>query len=210
MQGDERDVIILSIGYGHDAKGVLHTNFGPVNRNGGERRLNVAVTRARIRMIVVASIHASELPATLSNRGAKALRDYLDYAETGFASLSRQSVMGERCAEEQPHFDSPFEQAVFRALEAKGLSLATQVGCSSYRIDVAVRDPRLPDAFVMGIECDGAMYHSGATARDRDRLRQNQLERMGWNIHRIWSSDWRANPAREVERVMARLSELRR
>jgi very-short-patch-repair endonuclease len=204
VQGDERDVIILSIGYGRTADGGRpYINFGPIIRKGGERRLNVAVTRAKSQMIVVASIHASELPAQLANPGAKALRDYLDYAEHDPAVLQHQIAIGDQTSERPPRFDSPFEAAVYRALEAKGLSLATQVGCSSFRIDLAVRVPASRDAYLLGIECDGTMYHSSATARDRDRLRRSHLERMGWKIHRIWSSDWRANPAREVERVLA-------
>jgi very-short-patch-repair endonuclease len=205
VQGDERDVIILSIGYGPDAAGRIHQNFGPVNKPGGERRLNVAVTRARQQMIVVASMRASDLPAQFNSPGAQTLRDYLHYAEHGPSVLLNQPVAGGAGTNQEAQFDSPFEEAVYQALTAKGLHLDTQVGCSGYRIDLAVRDPQRPGKYLLGIECDGRTYHSSATARDRDRLRQRHLEQMGWTIHRIWSSDWIRNPGREVTRVLDKL-----
>jgi len=209
VQGDERDVIILSIGYGRDASGrPPSTNFGPVNKPGGERRLNVAVTRARHQLVLVSSMRSDDLPAGLSNPGARALRAYLEYAERGPAVLpeqTRASAMHAAITGAAP--ESPFEAAVYAALSAKGFDLDCQVGCSGYRIDLAVRDPRQPGRYLLGIECDGATYHSSATARDRDRLRQRHLERMGWRIHRIWSRDWVRDPAREVARVVAAVEE---
>ena len=209
VQGDERDVIILSIGYGRDATGRSpSTNFGPVNKAGGERRLNVAVTRAKHQLVVVSSMRADDLPAGLSNPGARTLRAYLEYAERGpnvLPAQTRASAMRAATVGAAP--ESPFEAAVYAALSAKGLALDCQVGCSGYRIDLAVRDPRQPGRYLLGIECDGATYHSSATARDRDRLRQRHLERMGWHIHRIWSRDWVRDPAREVARVVAAVEE---
>lgn len=209
VQGDERDVVLLSIGYGRDRLGQIHTNFGPVNRKGGERRLNVAVTRARRQMIVVSSIRAADLPPTLTSVGARTLRRYLDYAEHGSSALYVQpaSVTG---PEGVKQFDSPFEQAVYDALSAKGLVLDTQIGCSGYRIDLAVRDSEQGDRYLLGIECDGASYHSSKTARDRDRLRQAHLETLGWSIHRIWSSDWFANPEWEIEKTLEALANARK
>ncbi|HEX6820092.1 MAG TPA: AAA domain-containing protein, partial [Ktedonobacterales bacterium] len=210
VQGDERDVIILSVGYGrHDDSGRVALNFGPVNREGGERRLNVAVTRARHQLLLVASIHASDLPADLKSLGARTLRDYLEYAEHGPDVLEQQRRDAEALGDGALRFESPFEEAVYTALTAKGLSLATQVGCSGYRIDLAARDPRDAGRFLLGIECDGAMYHSSRTARDRDRLRQQHLERMGWRIHRIWSRDWIRNPAAEVAKALRAVEEAR-
>ncbi len=206
VQGDERDVIILSVGYGPDASGRIYQNFGPVNKPGGERRLNVAITRARQQMIVVASMHASDLSAHVGGPGARALRGYLDYAENGPSALLDQAVTVSTLASQEVQFDSPFEEAVYKALTAKGLRLDTQVGCSNYRIDLAVRDPQRPGKYLLGIECDGRTYHSSATARDRDRLRQRHLEQMGWTIHRIWSSDWIRNPAYEVDKVLSKLT----
>ena len=208
VQGDERDVIILSVGYGkHDDSGRVALNFGPVNREGGERRLNVAVTRARHQLLLVASIHASDLPADLKSLGARTLRDYLEYAERGPDVLERQRHDAEALGGGALRFESPFEEAVYAALTAKGLSLATQVGCSGYRIDLAAHDPRDAGRFLLGIECDGAMYHSSKTARDRDRLRQQHLERMGWRIHRIWSRDWIRDPAGEVAKALRAVEE---
>ncbi|HLZ24877.1 MAG TPA: DUF4011 domain-containing protein [Ktedonobacterales bacterium] len=208
VQGDERDVILLSVGYGkHDESGRVERNFGPVNREGGERRLNVAVTRAKHRLILVASLHASDLHGELKNLGARTLRDYLEYAERGPSVLEQQQRDAEARGDGALQFESPFEEAVYTALTAKGLSLATQVGCSGYRIDLAAKDPRDGGRFLLGIECDGAMYHSSRTARDRDRLRQQHLERMGWRIHRIWSRDWIRNPAAEVAKALRAVEE---
>jgi very-short-patch-repair endonuclease len=200
VQGDERDIIILSVGYGRDKTGKLTQNFGPLNSGGGERRLNVAITRARQKMIVVSSIRAGDI--TGASEGAKALQGYLDFAEHGPVALATAVAAGQ--AEQ---FDSPFEQAVCRALQAQGLLVNTQVGCSSYRIDLAIRDPERPGRYLLGIECDGARYHSAKTARDRDRLRQAQLENLGWQIHRIWSRDWFNNPQQEILNVLQRLEQ---
>lgn len=208
VQGDERDIVILSIGYGRDRQGQIHTHFGPVNRKGGERRLNVAVTRARRQMYVVSSMRAADLPPTLASGGARTLRRYLDYAEHGPAALYESFIaVTEKANAKQ--FDSPFEQAVYDALSAKGLVLDTQIGCSGYRIDLGVRDPERPDRYLLGIECDGASYHSSKTARDRDRLRQAHLETLGWSIHRIWSSDWFASPEREIGKTLEALANAR-
>ena len=203
VQGDERDVMVLSIGYGRDRHGVFHSNFGPLNKKGGERRLNVAVTRARQRMYVVSSIHATDINPT-GSLGVRTLRRYLDYAERGPTAL-RQHATDVADSASVTHFDSPFEQAVYEALTAKGLHLDSQVGCSGYRIDLAVRNPDEPDHYLLGIECDGRSYHSSATARDRDRLRQAHLEGLGWTIHRIWSSDWFTDPKREIGKVQEAL-----
>lgn len=209
VQGDEREVIILSICYGPDSTGRVYRRFGPVGLQGGERRLNVAMTRARRQLIVVSSMKAKDLDqgGELTNIGARVLRDFLEYAEHGPEVLGLQGASAG--TQSTDAFDSPFEQAVYEALIARGISLDTQVGCSGYRIDLAVRDPERPGKHILGIECDGAMYHSSQTARDRDRLRQRQLERMGWTIHRIWSSDWWRNPDGEVRRVLDKLTEQR-
>ena len=217
VQGDERDAIILSVGYGPDVYGNVYKRFGPVNNAGGERRLNVAVTRARKQVIVVSSMRASDLPPDMASRGARILRDYLQYAEACSQGGDQRAaqILADQPAEGAEHvpdpsalrFDSPLEEAVYDALTARGLTLDTQVGCSGYRIDMAVRDPEHPGAYLLGIECDGASYHSSKTARDRDRLRQRQLELMGWKLHRIWSSDWFANSAREAQRVLEAVAE---
>lgn len=198
VQGDERDVIILSMGYGYNDAGKFLKNFGPLTKSGGERRLNVAVTRAREEVILVASVKAADLDLSGStSQGAHLLKGYLEYAERGVDSLARMidSITGEA--------ESTFEQEVAAALVARGLHPVTQVGCGGFRIDLALKHPQRPGEFCLGIECDGATYHSSKTARDRDRIRQNVLEHLGWNIVRIWSTDWIRNPDRQIERVLA-------
>lgn len=194
VQGDERDAIILSVGYGKNERGQVVYRFGPLNSEGGERRLNVAVTRARKRMTLVSSFsHAEMDPARSSAEGVRLLRGYLKYAETGGAELSGSD-------EVEPL--NPFEVDVLDKLAAAGLDIVPQYGCSGYRIDFAVRHPDQTKNFVLAVEADGASYHASHTARDRDRLRQDHLERLGWRFCRIWSTDWFNNHTREVERVL--------
>jgi very-short-patch-repair endonuclease len=197
VQGDERDVIFFSIGYGRNASGQMSMNFGPLNRAGGERRLNVAITRARFHVKVVSSITGDAIDLTRTNaEGVKLLKQYLDYAEKGESILARGTPsVGD-------DFESPFEVAVARALELKGLKVQPQVGCAGFRVDLGIVHPDKPGRYVLGVECDGATYHSSATARDRDRLRQQVLEGLGWHIHRIWSRDWVRTPVREMEKVL--------
>ncbi|MGH9009468.1 MAG: AAA domain-containing protein, partial [Acidimicrobiia bacterium] len=198
VQGDDRDVIVLSIGYGRDAAGRLPSNFGPVSRKGGWRRLNVAVTRARCRLDVVSSIRAGDIRTDAE--GAAHLRAYLDYAERGLAALV-ESVDGEAECE------SPFEADVAALIRSWGYDVVPQVGVDGFRIDLAVRDPLQAGRFAVGIECDGAAYHSSADARERDRLRQEVLEGLGWRIHRIWGPSWYRLRAREETRLAAVLRE---
>ncbi|WP_267242660.1 DUF3320 domain-containing protein [Streptomyces sp. PR69] len=186
VQGDERDVVILSVGYGPDAHGKLSLNFGPVNKEGGWRRLNVAITRARSRMEVVASFRGGELRDS-DNRGVQELKRYLEYAERGPVALSTETPELSAVPE------SPFEDAVLSVLQDAGYDVRPQVGVAGYRIDFGVRHPRAVGSFAIGIECDGAMYHSSRAARDRDRLRQQVLEGLGWTLHRIWGTDWYRN-----------------
>ena len=194
VQGDERDAIILSVGYGKNDRGQVVYRFGPLNAEGGERRLNVAVTRARKRMTLVASFsHAEMDPSRSSAEGARLLRGYLKYAESGGTDLSGGDTV-------EPL--NPFEVDVLDKLTAAGLNVVPQYGCSGYRIDFAVRHPSRPASFVLAVEADGASYHSSHTARDRDRLRQDHLERLGWRFCRIWSTDWFSNHRPEVERVL--------
>jgi very-short-patch-repair endonuclease len=174
--------------------------FGPLNNAGGERRLNVAVTRARSRIEVISSFSSADMdPARLKADGAKMLRDYLRYAESAGTDL------GERRREHDPL--NPFEADVLSQLTAAGLSLECQVGCSGYWIDFAAKHPTEPGRYVLAIEADGVMYHSAATARDRDRLRQDHLERLGWRFHRIWSSDWFRHREREVSATVLAFNE---
>lgn len=183
VQGDERDAIILSVGYGKNANGSMVYRFGPLNQDGGERRLNVAVTRAKRRMELVASFSAADMdPERSTSAGAKLLRQYVQYVESDGTNLGDVIL-------EKPALN-PFEIDIRNHLEAAGLSVTPQYGCSGYWIDFAVKHPTEPARYVLAIECDGATYHSAQSARDRDRLRQQQLETLGWRFHRIWSTEW--------------------
>ena len=190
VQGDERDVILISIGYGKIDGSYLPMNFGPLNREGGERRLNVLITRARRRCVVYCNFVGGDLDLRRSKaRGVDALKTFLEYAETGNIDIPR--VTGREA-------DSPFEEAVAARLRALDFDVDHQVGSAGFFIDLAVRDSSRPGRYVLGIECDGATYHSARSARDRDRLRQQVLEGLGWKIHRIWSTDWFRNPGLEL------------
>ena len=189
-----KDTIIFSIAYGKDSQGRLLLNFGPLNRDGGERRLNVAVTRAKYNVQLVTSMHHTDIDLSRTQSvGARLLREYLDYAENGEIALERS--MSVNPFEE---YDSEFEMEVCEFLREKGFSVDTQVGCSSFKIDLALKHPNSSD-YLLAIECDGATYHSSKNARDRDRLRQEILEKMGWKFYRIWSTDWIKDQRTEEE-----------
>lgn len=200
VQGDERDKIIFSIGYGPDENGKKTTNFGVLNRDKGWRRLNVAVTRARSRIEVVSSVRAGELPPS-SNENVEHLRAYLDYAERGMPAL--MTNLGSTDAEPE----SPFEESVIQVLTNWGYTIEPQVGSAGYRIDIGVRHPDYPGLFMLGVECDGYQYHSALVARDRDRLRQQVLERIGWQLHRIWGTAWYRDRAGEEARLRQALED---
>jgi very-short-patch-repair endonuclease len=196
VQGDERDVIILSVGYGKDRAGNLPLRFGPILSAGGRRRLNVAATRAKQKVILVSSFRYSDINSTQvkPGTGLEFLKNYIEYASSGGKLLSHAELTNE------PMND--FEVDVFDALSARGIGIVPQIGCSKFRIDLAACHPTKPGQFVLAIECDGATYHSSYTARDRDRLRQQQLENLGWTFHRIWSTDWFMRKDEEVERAV--------
>jgi very-short-patch-repair endonuclease len=198
VQGDERDVIFISIGYGKDAEGRMTQWFGPLSQDGGERRLNVLISRARQQCVVFSSITAGDIHADVKPRGTRMLRDFLDFAATGKIAAGQDNGA---------EFDSPFEEAVAIAIRRNGYEVVPQVGVSGFRIDLGVLDPEKRGRFVLGIECDGAAYHSSRSARDRDRLRQEVLEGLGWRLHRIWSSDWFRNPDRETQRLLSAIEQ---
>ena len=205
VQGDERDRIIISIGYGPTtSNGATPNNFGPLNRTGGERRLNVLVTRARERMDIVHSIEPARIIA--KSEGARLLRRFLEYVENPSAPISD----GPSTALAQPTGveSNDFEKAVQNALLARGHRVVEQVGSAGYRIDLAILSED-GAKYDLGIECDGAAYHSAPAARDRDWLRQSVLEGLGWTIHRVWSPSWARNPDTEIERIEEALSRAR-
>jgi very-short-patch-repair endonuclease len=195
IQGDERDVIFLSVTYAKARDGRLRYNFGPINGENGWRRLNVLTTRARRRMVVFSSMKGDDInPATATSRGPALLREFLLFAERG----QLQSATATAAADAE----SLFEQQVMEELVRRGVRVQPQVGAAGYRIDMAVVDEDAPGRFVCGIECDGVSYHASETARDRDRLRQQVLEARGWHIHRVWSTDWFKDREGQVDRLM--------
>ncbi len=194
VQGDERDVILISIGYGRDAGGYMAQSFGPVSASGGERRLNVLFTRARQTCRVFSSIRHGDIRLdAIRHDGPRVLKRFLKFAETGDLDVP---LLTERA------MDSPFEEAVARALQRHGYRVAAQVGSSGFRIDLAVHDPDDEGRFLLAVECDGARYHSSSWARERDRLRQAVLEQKGWRFHRIWSTDWFYNRDVELQKLL--------
>ena len=202
VQGDERDVILFSVTYGPDQTGRVTMNFGPLNREGGERRLNVAVTRSKSEMVVLSTLRPDQIDLSRTQARAVAdLKDFLDYAERG------ASVLGVVAPQSVGDADSPFEVAVTEALRRKGWRVQPQIGVSAYRIDLGVVHPDHPGRYLAGIECDGATYHSSAVARERDKVRQQVLEGLGWTLFRIWSTDWWTNKAGALETVDSRLRE---
>lgn len=203
VQGDERDIMYFSITYGPDLAGAVSMNFGPMNREGGERRLNVAITRARHELRVFCSLRTEQMDlARTQARGVHDLKHFLEFAERGPSALAEatKGSLGD--------FESPFEEAVASALVRKGWQLHTQVGASAFRVDLAVVHPDAPGVYLTGIECDGATYHRSATARDRDKLREQVLRGLGWDILRVWSTDWWIDSADTLEQLDARLRSL--
>ena len=203
VQGDERDIMYFSITYGPDMSGAVSMNFGPLNRDGGERRLNVAVTRARHELRVFSSLRGEQMDLSRTKAaGVRDLKHFLEFAERGPRALA------EAHHGSQGDFDSPFEASVAAELGRKGWLVHTQIGASSFRVDLGVVHPDAPGRYLAGVECDGATYHRSATARDRDKLREQVLRGLGWQIVRIWSTDWWVDPGGTLERVHAKLNEL--
>ncbi len=202
VQGDERDVIFISVGYGKQADGRLRMNFGPLNKKGGERRLNVLISRAKKRCVVFSNITYRDIDLSKTQaRGVQALKTYLEFAETGNLDTAQPTGMTA---------ESPFEESVAAELRTRGYRVAEQIGQGSYRIDLAIVDADNTGRYLLGIECDGASYHSSKTARDRDRIRQDTLEKKGWRIHRVWSTDWFYSQDRALERLIDAIEDAKR
>ncbi len=211
VQGDERDIIIFSITYAKNVEGRVYNRFGSLNQQGGENRLNVAVTRAKEEVHLVSSIEPYELNvAGTKNDGPKYLKSYMEYAQAVSALHKEKSEsvlqrlneeMNTKRQEKSLDFDSPFEEEVYNKLVEIGYEVDTQVGMSGYRIDMAIVHPHEKNRYIIGIECDGAMYHSSLTARERDVYRQRFLESKGWTLTRIWSRNWWKDSIAEIERI---------
>ncbi len=207
VQGDQRDVILLSVGYGPDTPGAstMSMNFGPLNRKGGERRLNVAITRATSEVLIFASFDPSMIDLTRTSANAvRDLKHYLEFADRGPAALGEAvlSVGG------MDTYDSDLEEAIADAIRKKGWTVHTQIGVSKFRIDLGIVHPNHPGKYLAGIECDGATYHSSPSARDRDRVRHAILENLGWSLVRIWSTDYWNDSKKAIEQVDERLNQL--
>ena len=201
VQGDERDVIFISTVYGKDGNGNFYQRFGPINSLYGHRRLNVLFTRAKKRVVVFSSMIPEDIQDENKHWGVRALKAYLQYARDGHYTLPKGGRSAEAC-------DSEFEEWVLQTLRTNGFDAVTQFGFAGYRIDIAVRHPKRPGIFLCGVECDGATYHSARSVRERDRLRQEVLERLGWKIYRIWSTDWFRNPALQTKNLLEYLNRL--
>lgn len=200
IQGDERDVILVSVGYGFDSEGRLTHNFGPINQDGGERRLNVLLTRAREKCVIFSNFRGEDLKLTPNTPfGLRALKEFLEYAENKNLHKKDEFIESNKTA---------FEDAIYEFLTAHGYEVHTQVGCAGFRIDLAILDPEYPGRYLMGIACDGPMYQTNQVARDRDRLRQQILTRLGWCFYRLWSPDWYRNRSEVKKRLLAIIEEL--
>jgi very-short-patch-repair endonuclease len=201
VQGDERDTIVISTTYGpQEPGGPLAMRFGQINQGGGHRRLNVLFTRVKHGIELVTSMESSQIhPTATSSPGVHALKNYLKYVETRSLDTGRQTG--------RPP-DSEFEVVVAEALERHGYQVECQVGVANYFIDMAVLHPKQPDRYLLGVECDGATYHSARAARDRDKYRQSVLENLGWEIYRIWSTDWFENTEAETKKLVEHLNNI--
>lgn len=195
VQGDERDVILISIGYGRTEEGKVPMNFGPLNNEGGERRLNVLITRAKMRCEVFTNITSEDIKASESARfGIRALKSFLYFAQ--YAKFDKPEAV-------IPDEVRPFEEEVTAQLVQAGHIVRNKVGTPGFYLDLAVVDPENPGRYLLGISCDGQSYDSAASATDRDRLRTQVLELFGWNLYQVWSADWYRNPTRELVRLLA-------
>ncbi|PTQ09424.1 DNA helicase [Sphingomonas oleivorans] len=205
VQGDERDLIILGIGFGPTEPGAktMSMSFGALNAQGGWRRLNVAVTRARQEMIVFTSFDSSMIDLNRTSARAVAdLKHFLEFADRGPRALA-EAVHGSVGG-----FESPFEEAVAAELTRRGWTVVPQIGVSRFRIDIGIVHPDRPGDYLAGVECDGATYHSAATARDRDKVRAAILNGLGWELLRIWSTDWWIDKAGAADRLHRAIEEL--
>lgn len=201
IQGDERDVIFISVGYARDERGVLSMNFGPLTTEGGHRRLNVLITRARQRCEVFSAITADDIDLRRTDAwGVRALKAFLQFARNG-----QVEAAGVGSEEDQALLERQVAQAV-RQMGYEVVSLGQE---SRFFLDMAVVDPQQPQRYLLGIQCDGAAYRAARWARDRDRLRQEILEQRGWRMHRLWSLDWFRQPQRELNRLAEAIQQAR-
>ena len=201
IQGDERDVILFSVCYGPDALGQVRMHFGPLNHRGGERRLNVAITRARRQLLVYSTLRPEQIDLSRTRAvGVHHLKDFLEYARRDRAES--YEVKPPVPLESM----SPIKRSIYNELTKRGHIVDTQFGCGSYRIDLAVRDPEIPGRYLLGIECDGENYCNAASAHDRDHVRREILQNLGWRMHHIWSMEWLLQRKEEIDRLEAAIA----
>lgn len=202
VQGDERDVILFSVGYGPDKNGRVSMNFGPLNREGGERRLNVAVSRARYEMIIYSTLRSNQIDLNrTSSVGVAGLKRFLEYAETGEKLSLDKNIL-------QKESDKSIESIIANKLQKYGYAIHTDVGCSGYRVDIGIVDKQNPSKYILGILCDGENYKRTKTTRDREIVQNTVLNLLGWNIHRIWTMDWWENPDNVIQDILSVIQEV--
>ncbi len=200
VQGDERDVILFSIGYGPDKNGKVSMNFGPLNNAGGERRLNVAVSRARQEMYIFSTLKSSDIDLHRSKaRGVEGLKHFLQYAETQSLPIYSQT--------HDTHPNSVIAEQVAEELQKRGYSVTTNVGRSKFRVDVAVSQDNDPGVYSLGILLDGERYRDTHTTRDREVVQPSVLNNLNWKVMRVWSVDWFNNKERVINRIIEKISE---
>jgi len=195
VQGDERDVILFSVGYGPDKEGNISLNFGPINREGGWRRLNVAVSRARYEMKVFSTLRSDQIDITrTSSEGVAGIKAFLEYSEKGKKVLSKKNnILKEK--------SNSFESHIAEEIRKLGYDVHTNIGCSGYRIDIGVINPENTSEYILGILTDGENYKSAKTAKDRELIRMQVLQLLGWNIYKLWSPDWWDNPRKVIQEI---------
>jgi len=202
VQGDERDIIMFSVGYGPDKNGHVTHNFGPLNRDGGWRRLNVAVTRARQEMTVFSTLLPEQLDLSrTSSEGVSGLKAFLEYAKKGSSGIAVRS-------EDAAVLYSGINDHIVKLLAEKGLKAQTSIGSSKYKVDVAIMHPQKPDEYILGLLCNGASYSTSHTASDREVLQNSVLMQLGWNLHHVWAVDWLENPEKECMRIVDKFNKL--
>ena len=202
VQGDERDVILFSVGYGPDKYGRVSMNFGPLNNEGGERRLNVAVSRSRYEMIIYSTLRAEQIDLRRSQaKGVIGLKKFLEFAERGMSAIPAIKAVEQN--------ESVLIGEIAAALEQRGLKVDTMVGKSNFKVDIAVLNPEKPDEYMLGILCDGKNYYETPTTRDREICQPNVMRMLGWDVMRVWAVDWFENRVKVIDRILQRMQDLR-
>ena len=199
VQGDERDIILFSIGYGPDENGKLSMNFGPLNRNGGWRRLNVAVTRARYEMLVFATLRSDQIDLSrTSSEGVAGLKAFLNFAEKGHLMIQPDQILNNQ---DKKHLS----EAIGRKLRENGLNVKCNIGTSNFKVDIAVIHPEKPQEYILGLVLDGHYYFNAQTTNDREMVMPSVLKSLGWSILRVWTMDWYENSPKIINQILKRI-----